>query len=47
MNTDTSNFPESVIAKLSNIPIFQTISNVGEDCLTLDIRRPAGDEAWR
>ncbi|KAJ5131644.1 secreted lipase [Penicillium atrosanguineum] len=42
MNTDTSDFPTSVIAKLSNIPIFQTIANVGEDCLTLDIRRPAG-----
>lgn len=42
MNTDTSDFPASVIARLSNIPIFQTISNVGEDCLTLDIRRPAG-----
>ncbi|KAJ5212775.1 secreted lipase [Penicillium cinerascens] len=42
MNTDTSDFPVSVIAKLSNIPIFQTITNAGEDCLTLNIRRPSG-----
>lgn len=45
MNTDTSNFPTSVIAKISNIPIFQTIANIGEDCLTLDIRRPTGTKA--
>ncbi|KAJ5684874.1 secreted lipase [Penicillium maclennaniae] len=42
LNADTSNFPESVLAQISHIPIFQTIANVGEDCLTLDIRRPAG-----
>ena len=42
MNTDTSVFPVEVIAKLSNIPIFQTITNAGEDCLTLNIRRPSG-----
>ncbi|KAJ5761789.1 uncharacterized protein N7511_005171 [Penicillium nucicola] len=41
-STDASNLPESIIAKLSNIPIFQEISNAGEDCLTLDVRRPAG-----
>ncbi|OQD68727.1 hypothetical protein PENDEC_c031G06535 [Penicillium decumbens] len=45
MDTDTSDFPTSVIAKLSNIPIFQTITNAGEDCLTLNIRRPAGTKA--
>ena len=35
----------SIIAKLSNIPIFQEITHAGEDCLTLDVRRPAGTQA--
>ncbi|KAJ5298066.1 hypothetical protein PENANT_c039G08261 [Penicillium antarcticum] len=41
-STDERNLPESIITKLSNIPIFQEISNAGEDCLTVDVRRPAG-----
>ncbi|KAJ6172919.1 hypothetical protein N7485_005731 [Penicillium canescens] len=44
-STDESNLPTSIIAKLSNIPIFQEITNAGEDCLTLDVRRPAGTQA--
>lgn len=44
-STDTSDFPTSVLGELSNIPIFQKITNAGEDCLTLDIRRPAGTKA--
>ncbi|KAF3403644.1 putative secreted lipase [Penicillium rolfsii] len=43
--TDTSNFPISVIGELANIPLFQTVSNAGEDCLTVSIRRPAGTAA--
>jgi triacylglycerol lipase len=41
-STDESNLPESIIATISSIPIFQEITNAGEDCLTLDVRRPAG-----
>jgi carboxylesterase type B len=41
-STDESDLPTSIIAKVENIPIFQQIANSGEDCLTLDVRRPAG-----
>ncbi|BAE66562.1 unnamed protein product [Aspergillus oryzae RIB40] len=40
--TDTSQFPSSVLGQLINIPLFQKITNAGEDCLTLNVRRPAG-----
>lgn len=43
--TDKSDFPTSIIAQLANIALFQTISNAGEDCLTLNIRRPSGTKA--
>lgn len=42
--TDTSNFPKSVVGQLVDLPLFQTITNSGEDCLTLDIRRPSGTQ---
>jgi triacylglycerol lipase len=42
LSTDESDLPTSIIAKVQNIPIFQKIANSGEDCLTLDVRRPAG-----
>ncbi|KAJ5569360.1 secreted lipase [Penicillium hetheringtonii] len=44
-STDTSGFPVSVLGELANIPIFQRITNAGEDCLTVSIRRPAGTKA--
>ena len=44
-STDTKDFPTSVTAKLENLPLFQKISNADEDCLTLDIRRPADTKA--
>ncbi|KAJ5951511.1 Carboxylesterase type B [Penicillium vulpinum] len=44
-STDEKNMPSSVIANLINIPIFQQIINSGEDCLTLDVRRPSGTKA--
>lgn len=43
--TNTSEFPGSVVGKLANIPLFQKVTNAGEDCLTLNIRRPAGTTA--
>lgn len=45
MTTDTSEFPQSAIGQVMNTPLFQTISNSGEDCLTVDIRRPSGTQA--
>lgn len=42
--TNTSAFPESVIGQLVDIPLFQTVTNAGEDCLTLNIRRPSGTQ---
>ncbi|KAJ5772755.1 Carboxylesterase type B [Penicillium paradoxum] len=44
-STDKKNIPSSILGKLSNVPIFQEITNSGEDCLTLDVRRPAGTKA--
>ncbi|KAJ5689838.1 secreted lipase [Penicillium macrosclerotiorum] len=43
--TDTSDFPISILGELANIPLFQTVSNAGEDCLSVSIRRPSGTEA--
>lgn len=37
-----SGWPQSVAGTLLNLPIFQKITNAGEDCLTLNIQRPAG-----
>jgi carboxylesterase type B len=44
-STDEKDLPSSIIAKLINIPLFQEITNAGEDCLTLDVRRPSGTQA--
>ncbi|OJJ30013.1 hypothetical protein ASPWEDRAFT_177744 [Aspergillus wentii DTO 134E9] len=41
-STNNSEFPGSVVGELANIPLFQHVTNAGEDCLTLNIRRPAG-----
>ncbi|KAJ5337237.1 Carboxylesterase [Penicillium brevicompactum] len=41
-STATSHLPNSILANVGNIPIFQEIANTGEDCLTVNVRRPAG-----
>ena len=41
-STDKVDLPTSIVATVENIPIFQQIENSGEDCLTLNVRRPAG-----
>ncbi|ODM14638.1 hypothetical protein SI65_09983 [Aspergillus cristatus] len=43
--TNTSELPGSVVGEIANIPLFQKITDAGEDCLTLNIRRPAGTTA--
>ncbi|PLB48540.1 cholinesterase [Aspergillus steynii IBT 23096] len=44
-STDNSEFPGSVVGMLANIPIFQKVTNAGEDCLSVNIRRPVGTKA--
>ncbi|RMZ78185.1 hypothetical protein DV738_g3968, partial [Chaetothyriales sp. CBS 135597] len=39
---DDSNLPQSAVAALLNSPLFQTASDAGEDCLTLNVQRPEG-----
>ncbi|KAF7592404.1 hypothetical protein BBP40_000322 [Aspergillus hancockii] len=41
-STDNTEFPGSVVGQLINIPLFQKITNAGEDCLSLNVHRPAG-----
>ncbi|EAW13601.1 putative extracellular lipase [Aspergillus clavatus NRRL 1] len=41
-STDNTEFPGSVTGLLINNPLFQKITNAGEDCLTLNVARPAG-----
>jgi carboxylesterase type B len=38
----TSSFPTSVLGVLLDTPLFQTITDAGEDCLTVNIARPIG-----
>ena len=42
VDADTSNLPASVVGQLLDTPLFQKITNAGENCLTIDIVRPAG-----
>lgn len=44
-SVDSAAFPTNVIGTILNTPIFQAISNAGEDCLTLNVQRPAGTAA--
>ncbi|KAH7380304.1 Alpha/Beta hydrolase protein [Phaeosphaeria sp. MPI-PUGE-AT-0046c] len=40
-----NNFPTNVLGTLLNTPLFQGVSNSGEDCLTINVQRPAGTKA--
>ncbi|KAA8644904.1 hypothetical protein EYZ11_010996 [Aspergillus tanneri] len=44
-STDNSEFPGSIVGLLANVPLFQKVTNAGEDCLSVSIRRPAGTKA--
>ncbi|KAF2816932.1 putative extracellular lipase [Mytilinidion resinicola] len=44
-DVDTSQFPTSILGTLLDTPLFQTKTNAGEDCLTLNVIRPAGTTA--
>jgi carboxylesterase type B len=42
---DTSDFPAGVLGVLLDTPLFQTVTNAGEDCLTINVFRPVGTTA--
>lgn len=39
---DGRNFPTNVLGTILNTPLFQAATNAGEDCLTINVQRPAG-----
>lgn len=42
---DTSTVPTAVLGSILNLPLLQTVQQASEDCLTIDIQRPAGISA--
>ena len=44
-STGGNDFITEVLGDLLNTPLFQTVTNQQEDCLTIDIVRPAGTTA--
>jgi carboxylesterase type B len=42
---DPGSFPTNVLGTILNTPLFQTVTNAGEDCLTVNVQRPAGTKA--
>ncbi|KAJ4376242.1 hypothetical protein N0V83_001525 [Neocucurbitaria cava] len=44
-SVDESTFPTSVLGTILNTPLFQAATNAGEDCLTINVQRPAGTTA--
>ncbi|KAF8854842.1 alpha/beta-hydrolase [Acephala macrosclerotiorum] len=39
---DSSSIPSAILGTLLDLPLFQTITNAGEDCLTINVQRPIG-----
>ncbi|KAF1945923.1 alpha/beta-hydrolase [Clathrospora elynae] len=44
-SVDEKNIPTNVLGTILNLPLLQTITNAGEDCLTINVQRPAGTKA--
>ncbi|KAF1849356.1 lipase 3 precursor [Cucurbitaria berberidis CBS 394.84] len=44
-SVDPAAFPTNVLGVLLNTPLFQAATNAGEDCLTINVQRPAGTKA--
>jgi carboxylesterase type B len=44
-STGDLDFPTNVLGTLLNTPLFQVVTNAGEDCLTLNVQRPTGTKA--
>ncbi|KAF2014785.1 alpha/beta-hydrolase [Aaosphaeria arxii CBS 175.79] len=41
-SVDETQFPTNVLGTILNTPLFQTVTSAGEDCLTINVQRPAG-----
>lgn len=44
-SVDPAAFPTNVLGTILNLPILQAVTNAGEDCLTINVQRPAGTKA--
>jgi carboxylesterase type B len=44
-STADNNFPTNVLGTLLNTPLFQAVTNSGEDCLTINVQRPSGTKS--
>jgi carboxylesterase type B len=44
-SVDDGGLPSDVLGTILNTPFFQTVTNAGEDCLTINVQRPAGTPA--
>ncbi|PBP20401.1 lipase 4 [Diplocarpon rosae] len=44
-STNTSSLPSDVLTEVFNSGLFQTVSDAGEDCLTLTVQRPSSAKA--
>jgi carboxylesterase type B len=42
---DKSNIPTNILGTVLNLPLLQVATNAGEDCLTINVQRPAGTKA--
>jgi carboxylesterase type B len=42
---DERNIPTNVLGTILNLPLLQTVTNAGEDCLTINVQRPASTKA--
>ncbi|KAK2882708.1 hypothetical protein FQN49_000070 [Arthroderma sp. PD_2] len=41
MYLSSDNIPEDILGRFINTPFFQTLTNAGEDCLTINVQRPS------
>ncbi|KAF2028836.1 alpha/beta-hydrolase [Setomelanomma holmii] len=44
-SVDDNDVPSAVLGTLLNTPLFQAVTNSGEDCLTINVQRPTGTKA--
>jgi carboxylesterase type B len=45
MQYNTGDLPQDVLADLMNSPLYQAITDSGEDCLTVNVQRPSSATA--
>ena len=44
-SVDEGSWPTDILGTILNTPLFQKVSQAGEDCLTINVQRPAGTKA--